>query len=413
MIGIQRQIGYILLLLCLSLVPFHFTLSDRGFTYYRELIGSIFLFLLLIEIFKERYVSLKIRKEIFFLLLFPFLLIATVFYDTGIPLYRGETGLQGITNTEVININPRLYVLRNALLYLPMVFYLAFRGITEKEIQRLCLVSIIVAPFSILLYLLTVYEDSTFSIFLLGEMGQFGGLGIQYNSYVPYLTFPGLAGIYLLSDKNSLIVKSLVISSLAIMTLFIFFSSSRQALLFLLISLFCFFIMDRSNKTLTRLVLFSFAGLCFYFFFLFVMSDFDLSKSLTSKYSSVGKTSRLDIMVDGLKLLNPYEYLFGAGLTSVLNSGPHNDYIRWTQKVGVIIMTISFIPFFMAAYKSFLKLRHRNGRTIDLFIGLSIFFMIFHSMFGYPREDAYQAVWAFLGIALWLGYSNKFRKRYT
>ena len=170
MIGIQRQIGYILLLLCLSLVPFHFNLSDRGITYYRELIGSIFLFLLLIDIFKERYVSLKIRKEIFFLLLFPCLLIATVFYDSGIPLYRGGSGIQGITE---VDINPRLYVLRNAIIYLPMVFYLAFRGISEKEIKRLCLLSTIVAPFSILFYLLSVYEDAEFSLFLLGTMGEY------------------------------------------------------------------------------------------------------------------------------------------------------------------------------------------------------------------------------------------------
>ena len=148
--------------------------------------------------------------------------MASAFYDSGETLYVGNTGLQGITE---VNVDPRLYVLRNSLLYLPMVFYFACIGISEKEINRICFIAIAVAPFSILFYLLTVYDDSTFSIFLLGEMGQFGGANIQYNSYVPYLTFPALAGIYLLSVKKNLIVKSLVITSLAVMAIFIFLSS--------------------------------------------------------------------------------------------------------------------------------------------------------------------------------------------
>ena len=33
------------------------------------------------------------------------------------------------------------------------------------------------------------------------EMAELGGANIAYNSYVPYLTFPVLSGIYLLSRK--------------------------------------------------------------------------------------------------------------------------------------------------------------------------------------------------------------------
>jgi hypothetical protein len=32
-------------------------------------------------------------------------------------------------------------------------------------------------------------------------------------------------------------------------------------------------------------------------------------------------------------------------------------------------------------------------------------------MFGYPREDAYQSIWCFLGVAMWLGHLNFNRRK--
>ena len=70
-----------------------------------------------------------------------------------IILYDDGTSVANITN-DLVNIDPRIYVLRNALLYLPMILYFSIRGITDKEIQKIAIISIAAAPFSILFYLL-------------------------------------------------------------------------------------------------------------------------------------------------------------------------------------------------------------------------------------------------------------------
>ena len=70
-------------------------------------------------------------------------------------------------------------------------------------------------------------------------------------------------------------------------------------------------------------------------------------------------------------------------------------------------MIISFIPFYSAAFKCFLKRNRNNNDLVTLYLGLAIFFIIYHSFFGYPREDAYQAVWSFLGITMWLAYTKQ------
>lgn len=58
-------------------------------------------------------------------------------------------------------------------------------------------------------------------------------------------------------------------------------------------------------------------------------------------------------MSKGLDLLSPEDYIFGAGLTSVIVRGPHNDYIRWIQRIGIPGMVLSFLPFVIAFSKNF------------------------------------------------------------
>ncbi len=405
-INLFDKFGIYLLYLAVSLVPFHFNLASLpGIAFYRELIAFLFIGLIIQKLYENGILSFSARSEVIFLIIFPILVSVSAIYDPLIDLYQSDIYLNTITTSVEGDIDPRIYIIRNALLYLPLVLYFSLRGISRIEISNLSLFVTIVAPFSILFYLLFAYESGNFSIFLLGEMAEYGGANISYNSYVPYLTFPFLGAIYLLFTKNNLVIKAICMGSISIMSIFMFLSSSRQSMLFLVIASLFYFLLDDMTKFKKILSLFilSFFILGTYFF---LTIDVQLNQNLIDKYSTGAETSRFKILVDGFQLLRFNELISGAGLSSVVISGPHNDYLRWTQRVGVIFMIISFLPFFIAFLKSFKRTIVGENKKEYTLLTLLIFFTIYHSVFGYPREDAYQAIFCFTGLALWLGYSK-------
>jgi len=148
--------------------------------------------------------------------------------------------------------------------------------------------------------------------------------------------------------------------------------------------------------------------------FIFVTQDYDISYEFYHRFVSLegfmsSRSTRIEMALNGLSILHPHEWLFGAGLTSVLVSGPHNDYIRWLQRVGLPLMIFGFMPFFITFRESFLLVRsrltpfNRQDNSLLIFLTLSGGFTLFHSFFGYPREEANQAVAVYMGLALWFG----------
>jgi len=364
-----------------------------------------FLGLLFMHLAYERFIDYRIRKEIFYLLLFPMLLCVAAIYDPLINLYQESYGLETTASSVGIQIDPRVYVLRNALLYIPLVLYFSIRGVSNQELKDLAAISVLVAPFSILFYLLSVYEQGNFSLFLLGQMAEQGGANIQYNSYVPYLTFPFISSIYLLSLKGSKVLRVLSLASISVMAIFIFLSSSRQSMLLIILA-FSFFALYDDSRKLKKFFVYSSTAFLILFTFNYLTSDYELNQSLMNKYQSGTETSRLMILINGIKLLQFHEFFTGAGLSSVLVSGPHNDYLRWTQRVGFIFMIISFLPFFIGAFRCGLRVLREKVKIHYIYLSLLLFFVVYHSIFGYPREDAYQALFSFLGLAMWLGYQK-------
>ena len=69
-------------------------------------------------------------------------------------------------------------------------------------------------------------------------------------------------------------------------------------------------------------------------------------------------------------------------------------------------MIISFIPYYMVGIKCLKNLFRDKNDLLSLYFGFAVSFVIYHSLFGYPREDAFQAIWCYLGISLWLGYQT-------
>jgi hypothetical protein len=233
----------------------------------------------------------------------------------------------------------------------------------------------------------------------LHTLASLGGAGFSYNSYIPYLTFPVLSSLYLMNANVKRAIRLISFGVFIILSVYILLSTSRQSILFITFCGGIFFINSKKVIFVTALLLITLMT------FLLLTSD-GMHRNLRDKYTAVSSAShtlRLKIAIHGLSLLQPEEFITGAGLSSVINSGPHNDYIRWLQKVGLLTMFIGFYPFFLAAWRLYpTKFCHKN-KALYLYLFLSIMFTLYHSLFGYPREDAYQAVYCFLGLAMGLG----------
>ncbi|KTD24333.1 Lipid A core - O-antigen ligase and related enzymes [Legionella lansingensis] len=491
-----NSFGLYTLFLLLFLQPFHYLLFDT-FIYYRELFAVVFSVLCcmkLSDLFYKRHPS-----ELFLLIFFPMLLALFAIVDPGTNLYGNDaTG----ASLHLKTINSDLYILRNALIYVPMVVYFALRGLSEKEVQKIAFIAVVVAPLSVLEYL-NVHQIYTLSAF--GAIIENGGGAIEYNTYVPYLTFPVLSAIYLLSSRIKNSRKLIVLISLLFLSIYILLSSSRQSILFILFCVGVFTVWEKENGLVKKIL---FLAVCFLSVFLVfnlvsknIVLEHDTRVKYENRLTSIGLTiidrhswkhhslkersevntaekavldlrwnpvqfnrnlseplswimplslplwiqstsevqpvqigqgeedivtlnnkllhkytgtsappgaGRWEIIKDGLTRLKSSEYLIGVGLTAVINSGPHNDYVRWLQRIGIFAMIIGFAPFLIAASRSYQsKYRtERNGFMLYLF--LSVMFTLYHSLFGYPREDAYQALYCFLGLAMWLGAKKNF-----
>ena len=82
---------------------------------------------------------------------------------------------------------------------------------------------------------------------------------------------------------------------------------------------------------------------------------------------------RFEIWKNSLSMLDISEWFTGAGLTSVLVSGPHNDYIRWLQRAGFIVMFISFYPYFSVLFKSYIDtISYKKDKT-NLYILCAVY----------------------------------------
>jgi len=407
-----NTVGLYLVLLLIALIPFHQEIS-KLFVYYREILSLLFIVLLVMHGSSDIFQSMLNRRvffEILLLVLFPLIIIVTALVDPMVSLYGSD--LSDSIMTRDADVNPKLYVFRNAVIYLPMVFYIAVRGLSPSDINKIAGVSALFAPLSVVTYMLGLGESSLVSHF---EQLISGYTKVEYNSYVPYLTFSVLSIIYLLElnyKKYKLLIKMSLMSLLVFVFAFIFYSTSRQAMLLAIIYIAVFMAKNISVSRLKNAVYYLIFFITIYYSYEWITLNYGENNSLTSKLldESMHQT-RIRIWVHGLSMLDASEFFTGAGLTSVLVSGPHNDYVRWVQKVGLIFAFISFYPYFSAMFKSYIDVISYKKDRVNLYILCASLFIIYHSMFGYPREDAYQAIWCFLGISMWLGYHNYRRRK--
>ena len=204
-----------------------------------------------------------------------------------------------------------------------------------------------------------------------------GKIQIEYNTYVPCFTISVLSIVYLMDlnyKKYRLLIKMSLISILIFLFAFIFYSTSRQALLLAIIYIAIFLGKNLTISRLKNILYYAIFVVFLYYLYYWLDLNYGENNRLVSRLSDQLLSSpRLQIAINGLGILDTIELFTGAGLTSVLVSGPHNDYIRWTQRIGLIFAFISFYPYFSAMFKSFIDtLSYKKDRAY-LYIFLRIF----------------------------------------
>lgn len=390
------RLEFVTICLLFTVLPFHFLITDT-YSFYRELFALMFCLMIMVHMAHMllKTSSCRVSYISFFILMWVFYLIICYMVDPEISLY-GED-IMG-ASVQLARFTPKDYVLRNLFLYLPLLYIIALRDLTKRELMFLLSIVVFSSPFSIILFCRDFALDNFQSALnLLNATGH----GVGYNTYIPYLTFPFIAGLYLLSCFENRFLKIITLAIVLFDLAFILYSTSRQASLFCLIAVTGFVYFQRFKLT-SILVVFGVFGVVYY---CISLSGVFMLRYLSSEFL---QTARWDIMKHGLQMLNtPMDWLVGKSLSSVIFSGPHNNYIRFIQRIGIVGMLLTFLPFVYALAKTIMKIRRcRIYKCFDWnlawFIAMALFFTLYYSFFGYPHEDAFCAPYVWLGLAFWL-----------
>jgi O-antigen ligase len=390
-----HKFGYFALILFFVLVSVHFWTAEKVSYFYKEFFAFVFIVLTIPYLKKKK--NLYIRSEVFFLFLFIIYMFLSSFLFDSRQIYKFEESI------IKLSISPDLYVIRNALLYIPMLIYIHKRGLSIKEINLLLQVISVSGVLSIVAFL--VFHDIAPNLESAIKIFALGGDLLQYNSFVPWLTFAFLSSVYLFLSLPSSLKKRLFFIISIVIFLYIVITTSRQSIIFCLIVVLTFSVFDKKIfksflKGIIPIIVLLILILPDY------LSNIEISEKLVSRTTSIkglttDNTNRLEKATGGLSMLSWSELMVGAGVSSVINSGPHNDFVRWTQRLGVIGALFGFLPFLISFIGS-LKLMIKKPSRYHTFVFLTIFYTIYISFFGYPREDAYQAAFVWLGLSLWL-----------
>lgn len=304
--------------------------------------------------------------------------------------------------------------LRFLLQSVPIFILIVVRGLNRKELNAILFTIVLLTPLSIFI---TYREIGVISIMDLQNFSS-TGLGLYYNTYVPYTTFAFFASVYLFSQVKSKLQRILIACSFSLIAVFIFVNPSRQSVYFVLLCAWILIVFTITTSVRNLLLITIIAAIV-----AFSISRLDLTDRVQSRFFSpqLFETDRIQRMATGIGTMNgPLEWFFGNGLHQAIDFGfvinPHNNYIFSVMRIGLIGMILMFLPFFRAVIKlimGFIK----NGRqpwfdrNHTAFVMNSMLFVLFHSFFGYPHLDVLSGPIVWFGLAVWVVYQREIQAR--
>lgn len=399
-------LGLLCVLLLLVLVPIHYIVSDAGYIYYRELLSGTAGACAVLLMLMGRRLGPRGRRIALYVFASIAFVVAISAIDSGRKLDASSDVGETSTQLSEGGVNQTLYVIRMFVLYVPTFLFLALVRLSPFRFRVLCWTIAIMGPVAILKFL-DFYNIAT--IATLATVLNLEGSGLQYNSFVPHLTFSVIVSLYLFFETRRWTWK-LVSAGLAVSVVtYAFVSTSRQASLFCLGAMLMYYYASKESHRRVRNYLVAAVILGAIGAISIAFSSGAVGEKLASQTSVSGygdTTGRLSGAWSALTDLTFGQWILGAGLTSVINSGPHNDFIRWIQRIGLPGMLLVELPFVAALLGSYRMLRRsRSALTGLAFLGVA--FTLFHSFFGYPRDDAYQMLYSWVGLGLYVQLGDR------
>jgi hypothetical protein len=395
------SLGLAALLLIMLCVALHFVLP-ASLLLYREAFSIVFACLIVIR------GGVKVTSEVVAMLGFVAALSLLAILQPPTPPIYDENAVISAWQAE----HPLMSQFRSALVYIPMVAYLATRGISHSEMVVIAWTMTSAAAIGLVVLVLGT-SGLGFT-----QLALSGGGELRYLDFLPLMAFYGLGGLYLLQSEISVVARAVVSLVLLAVGLVIILSTGRQNLLWMGLTAVVF-LLSTSGNTRRRVFLATVitAGLLGAAATWYVM-NFGASEKLVERYgsfhgffdvassSSVASNSRLDLALSGCKMIPPVAWLVGVGLESCPGPGPHCDYIRQVMRGGVVFAAVAYLPFAMALTRWW-RLRRRKPRSpIVTWMCCMAMFPFFFGMFGFPREDACKAFGSFLAVGLCIAFER-------
>ena len=395
------SVGFAALLLLMLGVALHFVLPP-SFLFYRESFAIAFAILIILR------GGVRVTSEVVAMLGFVVALSLLAILQPPTPPLYDENEAISAWQAE----HPLMSQFRSALIYIPMVAYLATRGISHSEVVVIAWTMTSAAAIGLVAFVL---GNSGLG---LTQLALSGGGELGYLDFLPLMAFYGLGGIYLLHSEVSVVARTIVSLVLLAVGLVIILSTGRQNALWMgLTVVVVLFSVSGNTRRRALLATVITAGLLGAAATWYVM-NFGASEKLLDRYGSIQgffelssspsvvSNSRLDLALSGCKMIPPVAWLVGVGLESCPGPGPHCDYIRQVMRGGVAFAAVAYLPFAMALTRWW-RLRRREIRSpIVTWMCCMAMFPFFFGMFGFPREDACKAFGSFLAVGLCIAFER-------
>ncbi len=402
-IDAKVYLGHILVYAFVLIHPFHY-LVQNPMPYYREAFAIGFAVLYIHQLSSSNRPSMHLLPSLTMAAYIAVLGVAWIAIDSR-ELYNVEA--EAVIDIAAVS-NPEMYVVRNALLYLPLCALASVLRWDEKTIRLLCRLASTLSVASVLGYLLA--KGVIFSPSEIVGVIRYGASGLSYNSYVPYLTFAYISGLYWFATERSTALRVVPGAICLLLALYSSASGSRQCTIFIFLTTAIWTFIGPKRAKARPAFLLSLFSLGFLIVLTLVDPNTLENERFASRFLSIESfldTTRSSKAIEGLAMLQSGEFLHGAGLGSVLFAGPHNDYVRWIQRAGILSMILGFIPYFWALFKALQRCTGTQRTPEALFLLTASLFTPYHSCFGYPRDDAFQAPYVLLALGICASISSK------
>lgn len=455
---------FVILFLFIWSISFHsHIILTKEILFYRELISFLILILSIWYLIKFKIWGEIFKKEILILLIPYSIFFLIVIFNPG-DIDPEFVKSSRVLTTDLNDNVLILYIIRNFALFIPILFFLFLKGLSENEIHTILKFFFVLG---ILNFYFFINNSIEFNKINLHEFIAYNNIYSENNNFTPLISGLFSIGIYLSFKEKNYYLFFFFTSLCSFYFYLIFLSSGKAAMLFSLLSLlfFIFVFFKKIKKIFLFLLILNCLFLIFHYSLKYYVNyekeeiktklegegynilyeggiiecqtNLDLCLKMKrrmiadnefvypifdKKLTRFSLGPRIEIYKEFFNYLettydDKKKFLFGTGSLSMMFSGFHNDFMRVYYRVGAIGLIFSFIPIFyfffrflLFSYERFFY-EKKTDTVYILFILLA--FIPYFSLFAYPRESTYQSGTFWLSMFLVYGYLKNNNKKYN